>query len=181
MRGTKVIHVWTFQYPHQGGVGTHSVLSRIWRTLSYTMKCWYNLGIHVLEVSPKNCQNRMRGTWVIHVRTFKDPFKGGSEHTQRFAESERLRIKPPTFDTIYKYMHKRYCKRNFEKRMRGTWVINVQISRTPFKGGQNTLNALQNLNDFELHPQTLPTSLNTCTWVTAKGILKIEWEEQKLF
>jgi hypothetical protein len=138
---------------------THSTLFRIWTTLSYNTNSWYNLPKYVPEVLQKkfwktnernmsysrlnlpiplqgggsahpqsfpesqglwvtswnlntistyiyrryrkrNFENRIRGTWVIHVRTFKDPFKGGSEHTQRFAKSERLRVKPPNHNTI---------------------------------------------------------------------------------
>ena len=48
----------------------------------------------------------MKERWVIHVRTFQYPFKGGGAANIRgIPESERLRVTPPNLDTIFTFMN----------------------------------------------------------------------------
>ena len=69
-----------------------------------------------------NFENRIRGRWVIHVRTFQHPLGGGA-HIEGITESEWLWVTPSNLNNLLKYMFLRYCKKNFENRMRGTKVI----------------------------------------------------------
>jgi hypothetical protein len=77
IRGTWVIHVWTFQYPFKGGVGTHLVLSRISRTLSYTMKSWYNLSKHISEVLQKKFWKSNERNVSYSRQNLQGPLQGG--------------------------------------------------------------------------------------------------------
>ena len=54
----------------------------------------------------------------------------------------------------------------------------LQSIDDPFKGDRNTLNAFQNLNDFELHLETLQASSKTSFWGLVKEIVKIDQEER---
>jgi hypothetical protein len=73
-------------------------------------------------------------------------------------------------------MYLRYCKKNFENRMRGTKVIHVWTFQYPLQGGgRHTFSAFQNLKDFELHHGIFILSWHTCIG----GIAKKFWKSNK--
>jgi hypothetical protein len=125
------------QGPLQGGFGTHSTLYRIWTASSYTTKSWYNLQIHVTKVLQKKVWKSNERNMSYECPNIKDPLQGGSEHTQRFTESERLWVTPSNLANILKNMYLRYCKKNFENRMRGTKVIHYRLRYITSNRGSN--------------------------------------------
>ena len=107
-------------------------------SLKYMCPRCCNDNIEILEPTQRFTVTILKIEWEereLFTSEYWWSLQGGSKHTQRIPESERLRVTPRNLASIFQNIFLRSCKRNCENRPRGTLVIHISPCLTTSRRG----------------------------------------------